>query len=233
MCTKEELAEKVTSLGKQLDDLTPRVEGAIRDIELVKPNLGLINEVLKELKAFKEANIVKHMEEDIAVLNIMRETQQSVNKIGTDVAQLRNEMETRPCYVNPKMYDKFMRELDNEIVDTKGRIFLILDKSGKVVTINHYGSQLIGIPADEIVGKQWIQEFIPEHERKRVDDILESLVNGEMNGHDTVINGIVSKSGVVQIRWKNYIFRDKDDVAVSILSLGSRFNPQDTKPKGI
>ena len=222
MCTTAELAKKVDSLAENVDELNESLPSLRKDTELFKSNLALMNSVIDELKDFKSASIVKKMEEDIAVLNIMKELQQDVRNMNTKVAQLTNEMTTRPCYVNPGMYSKFMKELSNEIIDTKGRIFLMLDKSGKVKMINHYGCQLIGSPATEIVGKKWIDYFIPEEDRERIDLVLKSLLDGSMNGYDTVINSIVTNTGRVEIRWKNYIFSDEKELAVAILSLGEK-----------
>ena len=162
------------------------------------------------------------MEEDIAVVDMMRTMQADIKQTGLDMATLKQEMKLRPCYINPGMYSKFMKELNNEVIDTKGRIFLVLDRKGKVKTINHYGCQLIGQPATKIVGKTWIDEFIPEEDKPRVSHVLKSLLDGSVNGYDTVINSILTNTGRIEIRWKNYIFTDEDSPAIIIISLGEK-----------
>jgi len=222
MCTPDELAIKLDNMEKSVDTLNISLNGMKSDVDLFKSNVLLINETVSELKKYKSASVLKKMEEDIAVLDLMKEMKENIHRTAIDMATLKQEMTNRPCYVNPGMYSKFMKELSNEVIDTKGRIFLVLDNEGVVKTINHYGCQLIGKPADEIIGKEWIEEFIPDEDKPRINMILSSIINGTMNGYDTVINSIVTSIGKVEIKWKNYIFTDNENPAILIMSLGEK-----------
>lgn len=222
MCTPDELAIKLDNMKKSVDTLNISLNGMKSDVDLFKSNVLLINETVSELKKYKSASVLKKMEEDIAVLDLMKEMKENIHRTAIDMASLKQEMTNRPCYINPGMYSKFMKELSNEIIDTKGRIFLVLDNDGVVKTINHYGCQLIGKSADNIVGKKWIDEFISQEDKPRLEHILNSLISGTMNGYDTVINSIVTDVGKIEIKWKNYIFIDRDNPDIILMSLGEK-----------
>ena len=233
MCSQEELSEKVDVLGDQMDGLTKKLRGLEKDADLFKSGLTVLNETVAEIKKYKDAVMLKQMEEDIAVLAIMKDLQESVNKVQDEVISLTQQSEQRPCYVNPDLYKKIMTDLDNEVIDTKGRLFLILDHEGVVQVINPNGCQLMGRKAEEIVGKHWIDTFVPLEERAYVSEVFKSLADGRLNGYDTVINGVLASYGTVKVKWKNYIFKDKESEISAIISMGSVQEEQLPGLKGI
>ena len=206
MCSNEELARKIDALAS--------------DLTFIKTNMSMINTTVDVLEKYKNATVLKKMEEDIAVLDIMREMQMEIKNIKENIKDVQHKVDTVPCFTNPKLYDKFMKELSNEIIDTKGRIYLYMDREGKVRGINHYGCQFLGKPASQIIGKNWVDNFVPENERPRLKVVLDSLVSGKMNGYDTVINGVKTSVGNIEVTWKNFIFLEQGRKVAGIISLG-------------
>ena len=55
-----------------------------------------------------------------------------------------------------------------QYLDIAGVILLVLDFSGKVRMINQKGSEVLGLSAAEITGKNWIESFVSPEDRDRV-----------------------------------------------------------------
>jgi len=95
-----------------------------------------------------------------------------------------------------------------------------LDSRGDVTRINGAGAALLGRPADEIVGTNWFDAYIPADVREEVREVHASLLAGQ-----TVIthfeNQIIDAAGHKrQVSWQNMLLRAADGTVVGSLSTG-------------
>ncbi|MHA1964578.1 MAG: hybrid sensor histidine kinase/response regulator [Candidatus Thorarchaeota archaeon] len=74
------------------------------------------------------------------------------------------------------------RDKAQRYLDLAGTMILALDTQYNVTLINQKGCELLECQEGEIVGKNWIASFIPEHSRKTAADYLDSLVVGGPGG---------------------------------------------------
>lgn len=208
------------TIEKTINKLNSTLSETISRLDNFQNQLSLVTATVTDLQKHKSANVLKKMEEDIAVLDLLREIKDTQKRHENKLLEIEGELHRRPCHANPALYSKIMHELANERIDTSGKIFLILDREGKVKAINPYGAQFLGQPATEIIDKSWIDNYVPKPERERIAGVFDSLLKNIINGNHQVINNVITKKGSRAVEWKNYIFTDNDDNAVSIISLG-------------
>jgi len=93
-------------------------------------------------------------------------------------------------------------------------LFVGLDRAGHVTMINNYGSQLLGYPKQEIIGKNWFENFIPSD----IQSTLKALFKDVFNNHtsdSTYENIILNSQGEERhIHWRNTILKTDQDIMV-------------------
>ena len=110
---------------------------------------------------------------------------------------------------------KFRKVLENISL-----IAIMLDTDGKISYANKYFLELTGWDKDEIIGKSWFDNFIPETEANDIKDILQKTIN-ENIFPQTHINCILTKSGEKKtISWSNVTLLDENNEVENITSLG-------------
>lgn len=102
-------------------------------------------------------------------------------------------------------------------------IILTLDVEGKVKMINEEGLKILKTSADNVIGRDWIESFVPEEEREKVSKVLESLKQGheDQNVLNKIENDILDTEGVRhQTIWKSRVIRDESGKVVEIIASG-------------
>jgi len=61
-------------------------------------------------------------------------------------------------------------------LDIVGVALVALDSAGRVTLVNRKGSEILGRNEGEILGKNWLDNFVPETERKRTEEFLEQVM---------------------------------------------------------
>ena len=108
-----------------------------------------------------------------------------------------------------------------QILDVAGVLFVALDSNGNVSLINRKGREILGYGDDEIVGKNWIDNFIPEEERAAAKGVFEKLMAGETEPVEYYTNDVLDKNGDVRtISWHNRVLRDDKGDPSGTLSSG-------------
>lgn len=65
------------------------------------------------------------------------------------------------------------------LVETVQALLLVLDHEGRVVQANPAVTSLTGVPVAELIGRTWIEEFVPEADRRSVRAVFQRLLLGE------------------------------------------------------
>jgi PAS domain S-box-containing protein len=64
--------------------------------------------------------------------------------------------------------------------DVAGVMLLVIGADERVVSVNRRGCEILGLPARDIVGKNWFDSFIPESGREGVRDVFRAVMAGAL-----------------------------------------------------
>jgi two-component system, LuxR family, sensor kinase FixL len=88
-------------------------------------------------------------------------------------------------------------------------IFLTLTPDGMVSHINEYGAHLLGYAADEIVGRRWIEHFVPERFRRETEVVFNAAVASSAEDSLHFQSPVLAKGGrEITVYWHYRCVRD-------------------------
>lgn len=94
-----------------------------------------------------------------------------------------------------------------------------LDRAGNVEYVNPFFLELSGYTQDEVIGKNWFENFLPLEQRKQVQGCFSEVL--EQDNHPHYQNPILTKSGEKRaIAWNNTLLRTPQDEIISTMSIG-------------
>ncbi len=106
-------------------------------------------------------------------------------------------------------------------LDIAAVIIVALDSDGKVSLINKKGVALLALEENQIVGKNWFENFIPERSRSQTQEVFTKLIAGKIEPAEYFENPIVSADGKEKlVAWHNTILKDPDGKITGTLSSG-------------
>ncbi len=107
-----------------------------------------------------------------------------------------------------------------QYLDIAGIIMLALDENGRVTLVNQKACELLGYPHDEIIGKDWLNTFLPPAVRDELKEVFQQLIAGSKEP-SYYENPVLTKSGEERlIAWRNILVRDHNGKIISTLSSG-------------
>ncbi|MBD2346794.1 PAS domain S-box protein [Anabaena subtropica] len=124
---------------------------------------------------------------------------------------------------------KYQQQIDSQLCEAERRwrsllenvqlLVVGLDITGKVEYINPFFLELTGYSQTEILGKNWVENFIPQHQQQNVQSFFEEMLEQELNLHEQ--NYMLTKSGEEKfIAWNNTVLRNSQGVIVGTMSIG-------------
>ncbi len=113
------------------------------------------------------------------------------------------------------------RDKAQKYLDVAGVIFVALDNRGNVTLINRKGCEVLGRKEEEIINKNWFDNFLPEGIKQRAKNTFEKLTKGELKSAAYYENPVLTKSGQQrQIAWHNIILTNENSKYIGTLSSG-------------
>ncbi len=150
-------------------------------------------------EGFKEVQDIIH-----SFNNMSLKIASDIQNINTTKMELLKEKETAQNYL-----------------DIVGVMILVLDADFNVKLINQRGCEIMGYQSDEMIGKNWIEHFLPERLRKKIVNVGNSLTNINRASIQYYENPVLTKSGDERlIAWRNTTLFDDDGQPVGILTSG-------------
>lgn len=126
------------------------------------------------------------------------------------------------------------RDRAQTYLDVVGAIIVIVDHEGRVTLINRRGCEVLGYSEEEILGKSWIDCFIPERERSLISKGLARAIAGKVHMGDLYENAVLTKKNEERIiLWNNAVMRDDDGNLISIISSGEDITERKQTEKAI
>jgi diguanylate cyclase (GGDEF)-like protein/PAS domain S-box-containing protein/putative nucleotidyltransferase with HDIG domain len=106
-------------------------------------------------------------------------------------------------------------------LDVAGVMLLVLDNKGNISLINKKGCEILGCDANEIIGKNWFDNYVPKDTAENVKTIFKNIVTGNYDFASHYENAIITETGEERmINWYNTILYDINRNIIGILSSG-------------
>lgn len=135
----------------------------------------------------------------------------------TGTLQICSDMTERKNFENALECEKKTAQNYLDIVDV---MLLVVDTEKKVQLLNRRGCEIIGYDFHEVVGKNWIENFLPERFHSEIVDVSEKLIKSDKvaSYHE---NPILTKNGEERlIAWRNTPLFDHENHSIGILCSG-------------
>ncbi len=119
--------------------------------------------------------------------------------------------------------ERLRREKDRlgQYLDIAGALFVVLDGDGRVALINRRASEVLGYPADAVVGEPWVERFVPPAVRERYRALLLGLMQGDIGPEEYASAPVLTAGGGERIiAWHTTVLRDRNGVVCGTLSSG-------------
>ncbi len=94
-----------------------------------------------------------------------------------------------------------------------------LDNKGRVEYVNPCFLELVGYSQAEVIGQDWFETFLPQHQKKQMQNNFIELLEREFYIHNH--NAILTKSGEERvIAWNNTLLQNVQGYVIGTLSIG-------------
>ena len=114
------------------------------------------------------------------------------------------------------------KQMKKTYLDLAGVIFVAINTKGEVTQINKKGCEVLGYEEEEVVGKNWFDNFLPERLKDEVKEISESLLSKETGLAKYFENPVVTRRGEERlILWHNSPLRNEEGEIIGHLSSGT------------
>ncbi len=112
--------------------------------------------------------------------------------------------------------DNAQRYLD--VVDV---LILALDVNGRIAMINRKGAQMLGLPAEDLIGMDWFEHFLANDDSAAPRLAFAQLISGKGVLLEQYENRIVDSQGrEILVAWRSVLLRNESGEIVGALSSG-------------
>jgi len=125
--------------------------------------------------------------------------------------------------------EQLRREKDRlgQYLDIAGALFIVLDRNGRITLINRRAAEILGCPADAVVGEPWIERFVPPGERERYRTLFTGVMQGDIGYAASTRAPILTADGCERIiAWHTTLLRDENGTVCGTLSSGEDITEQ-------
>lgn len=106
-------------------------------------------------------------------------------------------------------------------LDIAGVLIIYLNTSAEVELINRRGVSVLNCPEKEILGRNWIDSFVPEKDRARIRECFREYIKTGADDYRCVEAPVLTKDGQEKlIYWTSAIVRDESGKIIGTLSSG-------------
>lgn len=130
---------------------------------------------------------------------------------------MHKDLKSKVVTENPPESDS---DIFRQYLDIAGVTLLVLGSDEKVKLINKKGCEVLGYPENEIIGKNWFDNFLPKQMSNEVKLMFGQLMNGKEPGQ-YFENPILRKNGEERIiYWHNTLLFNNKGKVTGVLSSG-------------
>nr|WP_304364224.1 PAS domain S-box protein [Methanocalculus taiwanensis] len=113
------------------------------------------------------------------------------------------------------------RQVAETYLDIAGVMMVALDPQGTILLANQKTAEVLGIPEEDLIGRNWFATAIPDRMRDEVRNVHSMIIRGEAPDLEYFDNPVITSSGVERIiAWHNVLLRNEDGNVAGSLSSG-------------
>jgi diguanylate cyclase (GGDEF)-like protein/PAS domain S-box-containing protein len=113
------------------------------------------------------------------------------------------------------------RDRAQRYLDVAGTMIVVLDEQGRIVLINRKGCAVLERAEEELLGRDWFQIAVPEHERADLRDGFDALMNGTAALIERLESPVLTRAGGLRtIAWHHTVLHHPDGGFAGTLSSG-------------
>ena len=118
------------------------------------------------------------------------------------------------------------KAFQDAIMGARSLLVVVLDKDGCVRFMNKEGARILGYSQEEVIGKDWFHNFLPENIRGDVRSVFDSIISGKLETYREYQNAVLTKKGDEKIiLFTNSVVREKGKIN-GIFSIGIEITEQ-------
>jgi|GEM_PF-736763 len=122
---------------------------------------------------------------------------------------------------------EYSQEEVEPYLDLIGALVVGIDRDQQVTLANRACCNLLGYEREEIVGKNWFENFVPTRRRENIRSMFRSLISGKVEPGERVCDLVVTGGGEERlIQWRNMAVRDRNGRISGTLSSGMDITDQ-------
>jgi len=132
-------------------------------------------------------------------------------------------MKQKPTYEELEHELNFLKKNRDflSLLDFSGVLVVEIDEKGIVQQVNKKACEILGYRQEEIIGKNWFENFIPARIKKEILPISKKLLSGEREYNDHYENPVLTKKGEERlIHWHNKPVKNENGTFNGHISIG-------------
>ncbi len=98
-------------------------------------------------------------------------------------------------------------------------MLLSLDTQARITLINHKGCEMLGLPEQDILGKNWFEHFLPERHVAEIKQVFARLMSGDIDGLEHYENTVLTGRGEERFfAWNTTLLKNETGHITGILA---------------
>jgi len=85
----------------------------------------------------------------------------------------------------------------DQVIEAVNAALMVMDATGKITFVNRKGALMLGYEREEIIGKSWLEHFVPQSWTLDCDEVFKKLQSGQLPSH--YIHPFLRKDGSQRI----------------------------------
>ena len=113
------------------------------------------------------------------------------------------------------------RDWTKKLFDFANVFFVYIDNTQRVQRINRKGLEILGRREEEVVGKNWFDNFLPNTIRPQLKVLYDNLMAGKLEAFEFYENCVMTKNGDLRdIYWRNTLIKGEEGEVLGMLIAG-------------
>ncbi len=113
------------------------------------------------------------------------------------------------------------RDKAQRYLDIAGVILVAVNTDLQVTMLNRKGCEVFECRTDEVIGKDWIENFVPPERRSEIREAIQKTLRGEMEPLEYVENPIITRKGNYRLfGWHTALLKDEEGNTTGLLGSG-------------